>query len=138
VPALEANFRSQVAVLWAWNGSYDAYGQPVPSSPPVEIAVRWNTMPTRREVLDSKGNTVALDATVVVNQVIAVGSLMWLGALAQWYGIGTGSAGVSVEGQQGAGNELMVVKTYTEVPDIKGRQSFKTVGLMRFRGSTAL
>jgi hypothetical protein len=119
MPFQEVAFLEQTALLWAASG-VDRYGQ-VTVLPPVEIPVRWLTK--RREVLDAKGNTIALDAQAVVRQRIAVGSHLWLGNLVQWYGTGTGSSL--------ADEELMEVKTYDETPDLKDRGVFRIVGLMR-------
>lgn len=118
MPPPETFCRHQKAVLWARTGT-DDYGQPIVAAP-VEIDVRWDG-PTRREVLDAQGNTIAIDAEVSCIQTIKVGSVMWLGKLTDWYG--TGSAGTEVG--------LMEVKLYREVPDIKGREIRRTVSLMR-------
>lgn len=123
MPPLESLGRTQKAVLMSASGA-DAYGEPLRGTP-VEIMVRWNTK--RTQMLTSKGEVVALDATAVVGQRIEIGSQMWLGALVDWYGTGSGQTD----------DELMEVKTYSETPDLKGRNSLKTVGLMRFRNTPA-
>ena len=116
---MDSAWRLQTAVLWPCSGR-DNYGEPQVGSP-VEILVRWITK--RMEALDALGNTIALDAQAVVNQEIAVGSLMWLGTLASWQG--TGSAVQP--------SDLMQVKIYDEATDLKGRATRRTAGLMRFR-----
>lgn len=116
MPPLEKMDRHQTAVLWPSIG-FDEYGQPDVGDP-IQIIVRWNTR--RMETVDAKGNTIALDALVIVDRQIAIGSDMWLGALADWYG--TGSAGND--------DEVMQVKTYEETLDIKGRSARHIVGLM--------
>lgn len=123
MPSQERAFLPQRAVLWLSGNTFDQFGQPV-VAPPVEIAVRWNDK--QGEALDATGNTITLDATAVVDRRITIGSRLWLGTLAQWNGTGPGSG-------QEIPNRLIEVKTYSETPDIKGRNSFKTVGLLRFR-----
>lgn len=121
MPAPEAACRLQTAVLWSKIGD-DDYGEPLRDDPE-EINVRW--VQRRTASLDANGNTISLDATVVVNQEIVVGSLLWLGALSSW--TGTGSAGDDTE--------LMIVATYNETPDLKNREIRRMVGLRRFRDS---
>lgn len=122
----ERNFLFQRAVLWPVIG-VNRYGENVVGSP-VEIAVRWNT--NRAERLDPKGNTVTVDGTAIVAQDIAIGSHMWLGTMSEWYGeVGSGS---------GAGDdELTYVKTFKSTPDVKGRQTAREVGLMRFKNTNS-
>ena len=117
MPAIEQSDRHQKAVLWPANG-YDNNGRPTVGSPK-EIRVRWLTNQTR--VQDAQGNTISIDGTAIVDLKIAVGSQMWLGELEDWLGVGSG----------GTDNEMMEVKTYADTPDIKGRFTMRTVGLMR-------
>ena len=119
MPSPEVDNRYQKAVLFPLVGP-DSFGKPT-VGPPCEVDVRWNT--GRRVILDGKGGEIVLDATAVVLQRIAVGSRMWLGELWEW--LGTGSSAVSQD------QELCEVKVYNEVPDVKGRFSQKSVGLMR-------
>jgi hypothetical protein len=119
MPTIEASDRLQTAVLWVKTG-VDRYGAPVVASP-VEIRVRWNTR--RSQGLDALGNPVALDAQAVVDRVISIDSQMWLGTLSHWYG--TGSAGQD--------DEVMFVRTFDRVLDVKGRVARMQVGLSRFK-----
>lgn len=121
MPSQEGRFREQDAVLFAYLGQ-DRYGEPRVDSG-TEIKVRYNTM--RRKVLDPDGKTITLDGSAVVNQEVAVNSLLFIGTLSEW--VGTGSSL--------ADNELLQVKTYNDTPDIKNRASFKELGLMRFRNT---
>src|SRR5438105_1409755 len=102
-------------------GTNDAYGQPT-LGPPIELSVRWNDKQT--EMLDAKGNTIAVDATVVVDRFIPVGSAMWLGRLTDL----PGPVG-EPEPERGA----MWVRSYNATSDLKGRATFYTVGLVRSR-----
>lgn len=119
MPAPEGAFRRQDAVLWPASGHND-YGERQVGEP-VELRVRWNT--TRQEAVAPDGNTVQLTAVVVVDRVIEVGGLMYLGTLEEWYG--TGSAGDD--------SELHQIITYRETPDLKGRFIRRTVGLMKWK-----
>ena len=121
MPPPEVAYREQTAVLWPERG-FDNNGH-VKVGSPVEIQVRWNTQ--RTTALDPQGNKIAVDATVVVGQKIGVGSVLFKGELADWVGTGSGSAG--------AGDELMQVATFSEVPDLKGRNVRRVAGLVWFR-----
>lgn len=120
--AMEIRDLYQPALFWA-PAQNDQYGQPQ-VHPPVQIRVRWNTI--RREWLDHQGNSVILDADAVVSQKVPIGSLMWLGTLEDWNGVGSGSGSAEL------GDELCEVKNYTETPDIRNRYRRRTVQLLRY------
>lgn len=131
MPAPEQIFRYQKALLWRATGVPDDYGRPQHSEPE-ELLVRWNH--TRSKAVAANGEGVALDAQVVINEQVPMDSLLWLApdqspgsatAAEQWYGLDGGS-GSSVRD-----NDLMVVKTFEEVPDVKGRLRARKLGLMR-------
>lgn len=122
MPAPETAYLTQAAVLWPIEG-YDAYGKPKVSDEAVELEVRWETR--RTQARDALGNPIMLDAMAIVDRVIAVGSIMALGELEDWGLVGTGNASET--------GELMEVVNYMEVPDIKGRFSYREVGLKRWR-----
>ena len=117
MPPIETFHRHQKAVLWPFGG-YDSYGQPLAagSTTPVQLDVRWET--GKREALDPDGNTIGVDATVVVDRQIAVGSEMWLGKISQLVDSKPPSS-------------RMRVVTYSEIPDLKNRHVRREVGLMR-------
>lgn len=105
--------RHQKAVLWAATGNYpDWDGEPEVGAG-AEIDVRWEW--GKRDGLDARGNTITIEATVVVGQEIAVGSKMWLGKLADYT----------------AGETVLYVTNYREVPDTKGRKYRRVVSLSR-------
>lgn len=112
MPPLERTDRLQRAAYWEASG-YDDYGRPLLLNP-VELLVRW--VDDDRDVLDDQGNTIALNATVIANQNLAVGSLMRLGTLA--------------EALDNPGSYLEV-KTFNATRDIKGRNLRRAAGLMR-------
>lgn len=117
MPALEVYDLVENAVLWPMVG-YDRFGQPAVGAPQ-QIKARWSR--THREVVDSKGNTIALDAEAAVGQVIPVGSHLWFGDLVDWYG--TASASTD--------EEVYEVKSYASTADVKIRNRRMVVGLMR-------
>ncbi len=125
MPAQELSHRFQDAVLWPAVG-YDDYGQ-VKVGAAVELVaaegtgVRWTN--TRTEALDPEGNTISLDASAVVDRLIPVGSIMFLGTYDE------------ICGTSSSNQSLMQVKTYDEAPDIKNRVTAREVGMMRFRDS---
>lgn len=112
MPHQETTSRHQKAVLWAASG-FDDNGK-VKVAAAVEINVRREEK--RTETLDPTGNTIAADATVVVNQDIVVGSIMWLGEL---------------EDVADPPVNLWAVIDFNKIPDIKGRAYRRTVMLMR-------
>lgn len=107
-------------VLWAIDGTNDKYGNPNVGDP-AEIRVRWDDKAA--EAVDANGNTIKVDATAVVAQDIDIGSLMWLGKLADWL-----SDGINLANQG-----IMQVVTFSKTSDIRGRFSYRKVGLMRFK-----
>ena len=109
-------------MLWTAAG-FDDYGEPTRATSPVEIKVRW--LIGLKEAVDPNGNVIALESQAVVDRVIKAGSILWLGALADWYGTGSG----------GDDTELMRVAIYDETPDLKGRGKHRVVGLQRYRDS---
>lgn len=112
----------QKAVVWDHSlTANDAYGQPTVGGPR-EINVRWNS--THILSADAQGNPVTISAQVVVMSDVAVGSLMWLGTLDEWYG--TGSATDEAE--------LMEVKKDAGTPDLKNRSGTTTLDLAYYRG----
>ena len=110
--------RHQKAVLWPATG-YDEYSE-VEVSTGVEIDVRWEW--GKRDGLDAQGNTITIEATVVVDREIAVGSKMWLGLLANY----------------AAGETVLHVVNYKEVPDLKGRKYRRVVELSKLSSAAAV
>ena len=123
MPSIETMHRHDPAILWEVVG-YDSENEPIVGAP-VEILTRWEDC--RKEVLDPKLGMIAIDAMVVVDRRIAVDSQMLQGELADW--LGTGSAYDDTN--------LMRVAVYEEIPDLKGRNVRRTVGLRRFRDTPA-
>ena len=123
MPHPEISGLHQKAVLWPATGKYDDYGQPKIGTAE-EIKVRW--LKRNTEVLDRDGNMINVDATAVVDKEVAIGSQMWLGALADWLATGSGSTT----------NQVMQVKSYRETPDIGKKAYMRRVGLLRIKEET--
>ena len=113
---LETSSLHQKAVLWSRTG-HDANGEPVVSNP-VEISCRWER--SQREMLDEQDTTIAIDREVWVDRDIAVGSMLWEGALKDLPSPATG---------------ILQVIAATKIPDIKGRVFERTVLVRRYKES---
>lgn len=118
MPPQEIAFCYQKALLWAATG-VDNFDKYTVSSTPVEIDVRWDG--SSSEMMDPKRNAVTVDASAVVDQEIPMGSQMWLGSLVDY----AAAAGPDLQ--------IMEVKVTNYVPDLKDREVFRKVGLMRLR-----
>ena len=115
MPTMETSDRIQKAVYWAANGN-DNYGR-VKVDARVELEVRWEKR--WRESVDDDGNTVATEARVVVDRVIPVDSILWLGSMEEYAAKTTPT-------------DFKQVISYDEIPDVKGRVSRRTVTLMKY------
>lgn len=125
MPPIETADLHQAAVLWEQSGT-DRYGATTVSDTPVEIPTRWEYK--REEVRAADGSTILIDAVVVVDRSVPVGSNLWLGELADWYG--TGSAGDDTE--------VMEVITSSAIPDIKNRNMRRVLKLRRLKDTPAI
>lgn len=119
MPPPEEMDLNQDAVLWPFNGIDDS-GEPS-VGPPQAVAVRWEDK--RSQSVSETGTVLALDAQVKVGLEVALGSHIWKGRLADFTDADT--------------NEIMVVQTYSEIPDLKGRGVTRVVGLSFLRNSPA-
>lgn len=119
MPPIERVGRTSTAVLWVKTGT-DAFGEPVTAAPR-EIKVRWEQ--ERKKDYVPSGQPVTYEAELVVAEDIPEGSLLWLGTLSNWYGVGS------------AGDEtnLMEVDKVVKIPDEKGRVYRRTICLRRFQ-----
>lgn len=110
---METSHLKQKAVLWAATG-VDSYSE-VKVSAAVEVPVRWET--GQKEAIDPQGSTIALESTVYVDRVVAVGSILWLGKLVDVPGTPT---------------NLRQVVIFKAVPDVKGRKFRYSVGVIKY------
>ena len=114
--SMETACRYQLAVLWEKTG-YDNYGKPIVSDNGQEIYVRWEN--TSMDILDPQGNTIAVDATVVVDRDIAEGSQMWEGSLHDIPGT-----------QEIPTSDIREVVKFKKTPDIFGCK-FRRVAMLK-------
>lgn len=122
MPALEEMDRLQDALLWPITGK-DQFGQPThdfSSGAVVQLKVRW--VNKRRLASDPQGNPITVDATVITNRAIEVGSLMWKGKLSD-------TPGTSETPE----SKIMVVVGYDDTPDIKNRFTRREVYLQYWK-----
>jgi hypothetical protein len=133
MPPLERTDRHQHAVWWQASTITNGFGQLIVTPDGRELMVRWNN--TQRTMLDANGNTVAVDATVVVGLIgvdgnpisVGIGDIFWLGRLIQLVGSGVVPT-----------SNLMVVKVAPNIPDLKARNVRHEYGLMRFNDTMPL
>jgi len=74
---LETAHRNQKAVYLEATG-LDTYGNRTVATA-VEIDVRWQNV--QQEIVDNHGDTQAIDAKIVVDRVVPLGSILWEGIL---------------------------------------------------------
>lgn len=117
MPPMELSYRLQRAVYWPKTG-VDGNAEPTRGAP-VELTVRWNDKQT--EALDPQGHTITVDATVITDRTLVVGSLMWYGRLRDFAGT--------------AGPRVMEVVTMNDTPDLKNRVSRHVAGVNRYSGT---
>ena len=119
MPPIEEAFLTDTAILWEKEGQ-DSNNEPT-FAEPEEIDVRW--IIENRETTDTQGNSVITEVTVLASCDIPIGSLLWLGCLEEWYE--AGSAGFITE--------LMEVVVRKVTKDLKGRETRRRYGLMRYK-----
>ena len=116
MPQLETDCLFNKAVLWMADANvFDGYGEHKVTASKVQLSVRWEERNT--EAIDPNGNTIAVDALVVVDRAITIGSIMWQGCI-----IDVAATPVN----------LYEVVTRNDVPDIKNRNTRRVVGLKRY------
>ncbi len=113
MPPLETACRNQKAVLWMANG-FDSFGERKVNAA-VSIDVRWETK--TGQTLDAQNNIVAIESNAVVDRDIVIGSILWLGNIDD---IATPPV------------DLRQVVGFGGIPDVKGRNTRRTVLMTRF------
>ncbi len=125
MPPLETMDRKQEAVLWEVVG-LDDQAQTLRGAP-VELLVRWTYKRsfTRNASVGvgQVGDMIPVDAEVVVDRLVKVGSQMWLGKLVDWLGTGSGVAD----------DEVMQVVNYHTATDLKNRFTRYRLSLAFYR-----
>lgn len=119
MPAQERSHLPMFLVLWEATGVADRTGKPKVSAVPVERNCRQ--LSARRDTRDKEGNIITLDASAVVEVDFKVNSVVWFGRLADF--------NPAIE------NDLMEVIYFDKTPDLKGRDFYREIGLMRYKHS---
>jgi hypothetical protein len=114
MPRPETWGRYQKAVLWAFAGQ-DSNNEPV-CYEPVEISVRW--MADSKKIQSAEGNEITIVGMVHVNLLVEPRSVIWLGELAD---------------RPVRPSNLCEVVSFNDTADIKGRLSYRTLSVMRFK-----
>ena len=112
--AIETSDLHQRAVLWRFD-SHDDHGQLRVFSPE-EIGVRW--VENNREVVSKDGTVVVSTVQAVVEEDIPIDSILWLGELLDLPISPT---------------DLMQVVSKSTVPDLKNRETFRELNLLRYQ-----
>lgn len=121
MPPIETDGLIHKAVLWKFKRR-DGYGEPV-VHPPVEIDARWRW--ARTQSVGPDGQTIALDASIIVAEEVDLDGVIWQGTLKQWNALPADAAD----------RKLMQVKTSSTVEDIKGVEQKRRVGAARFKNT---
>lgn len=87
MPPLETMDRMQRAQVWRRNG-VDRQGRFTVADEPDAIMVRW--VDKQRERLSPKNERIGVDVTIVSDEVLRVGDILWKGDRDEW-GTGTGT-----------------------------------------------
>ena len=117
MPVIEVMNLFRKAVLWTKSGVND-YGVATVEIDPIEINSRWETAPTESGASDNE--VQSSQSSVIVDRDIEVGSVIWLGTLADL---------------PAPESQLMQVMSFTKVPDIKCRKFHRSVMVKRFTDS---
>lgn len=120
MPSHTIRNRKQDAVLFTKSG-YDAFGKPTVSDTPTKLKVRWEDR--NEEVTDPQGNTIGTEATVVVDRAITIGSVLWKGSYDD------------LPDDLSTLTDLKEVVTYSETPDVKGRNFRRVVRVVRYKNA---
>lgn len=120
MPPIEESDLNQDAVLWPRTGRSQTnrpiVGSPVELSVDADTGVRWNRI--RRERVEADGSPLIIEAEVITDQEVTVGSLMFEGRLQDWVNDGT--------------KQLMEVAACYHTPDINARVSRYKLELAKF------
>jgi len=119
MPPQEESHQFQAAVLWPKVG-VDEYGA-VTRGNPEEITVRWTWK--RRDIRAPDGTRITVDATLHTVKDLRIGDRVWLGALEDWYGTGSG----------GDDSDVLQVVAFDFTHDVKGREIHRQAMLAKSR-----
>lgn len=117
MPAIETMHRHQLAMHYGTTPG--DFGEPIADvSGRTELKVRWQYV--NEEAVDAQGNSIGIDAKVVLDRDVAVGDYMWLGGIEN-----LPSNGIPT-------SNIMKVVGFVSTPDLKGRHIRRTALLQRF------
>lgn len=116
MPDIETIQRFQDAVYWAKSDD-DRYGSPKVVAA-IALRVRWEQK--QAEMLSPQGETISVDAQVVADRALVMGSIMWLGRLVS---LGTPPTPTS---------DIFQAVAYDDVPDVDNLYIRRTYGLKRY------
>lgn len=112
--------RTTTAILWASIGT-DQRGRPLLDEPR-EIKLRF--LEGSGEALLSSSGENTRPAIAVVAEDVPVRSAIWVGCLDEWY----------EEGSAGNNVNVLEVVNFEKVPDIRGRNHYREITLIRKGG----
>ena len=121
MPRPETSHRKQKVVYWPATDTgaasdYDGYGERTMGTR-VELDVRYTVGESGGG--DAQGDPEGIDLSVVVNQDIVPGSVIWLGTLDD---LPTDTTTLT---------DLYVVKNFNKTPDVKAKRYTRSMGLAR-------
>lgn len=119
MPSPEVSDRPHDAVYWPFV-RYDGNGEVIVSSQAVALKVRWNDV--FRQITDPKGNLVTIDAAIIVDRIIPVGSIIWRGNINDLDPVSPVPP-----------DSIRLVKVSNSTDDLKGRHTMNWIGAMRYR-----
>lgn len=122
-PEQEASWIDGSAVVWLKSG-YGDDGSPTVSAP-IQIAISFSRK--QRLIKGDKGELIAIDATARVSGEVEIGSIIWLGSLAEFNAM--------TEDEQAVAGYYEVVNN-SVVKDIKGREVSYKIMLSRHSESS--
>ncbi len=117
MPPIETACRYDKAVYWAKSGK-DKYARPTLAAA-ADLDVRWEHV--QEETVDSQGNTIAVDAILVLDQSVVVGSIFWEGEIDDIPGT-----------SQVPSSDLFQCIKFSRIPDIKGRHVRRLAYLRKY------
>lgn len=115
MPDPETSDLLQKATYWSATGNIDKNGKPTVTATEIQINVRW--LLTKDEIIDSFGTVVGFDELAIVDRVIPIHSILWLGKL---------------EDLPSPLVDLREVIDFKEIPDALNRVFKRTVKMIRF------
>lgn len=113
--SLIRRMRRQTAVYWARNGT-DDFGQPK-FLDPVQIACRWEYI--QSEIIGRDGRTMISKSRVYVDQVVALGGVLWLGRLTD----------INVSKKPFDNADAWEIQAFDQLPNIRNTETLYTAFL---------